>query len=116
LEKIKMSTLQRAMVILEYLSERGAAPASELIEHSGIPKSTAYLLLKEMQQLGLVSQDDRGNYRLWVRLIALGDRASEQLDIRDTARPHLEALMNRAFLVRAHSHRMREYLVLFSYR
>jgi DNA-binding IclR family transcriptional regulator len=99
LEKSKMSSLQRAMVILEYLSERGAAPASELIEHSGIPKSTAYLLLKEMQRLGLVSQDDRGNYRLWVRLIALGERASGQLDIRDTARPHLEALMNRTGLL-----------------
>ncbi len=94
-----MSTLQRTMVILEYLAEQGTAPASELIEHSGIPKSTAYLLLKELLQLGLISQDERGNFRLWVRLIALGERASEQLDIRETSRPHLEKLMARTGLL-----------------
>lgn len=80
-------------MVLEYLAEHGTASASELIEHSGIPKSTAYLLFKELQALGMISQDDRGNYRLWVRLIALGERAAGQLDIRDTSRPHLEKLM-----------------------
>jgi DNA-binding IclR family transcriptional regulator len=99
LEKDKKSTLQRAMTILEYLAEHGAASASDLIEHSGIPKSTAYLLLKELQQLGLISQGDRGNYRLWVRLIALGERAAGQIDIRETSRPHLEALMERTGLL-----------------
>ncbi|WP_211225339.1 IclR family transcriptional regulator [Maridesulfovibrio zosterae] len=93
MEKNKISTLQRSMVILEYLADHGTASASELIENSGIPKSTAYLLLKEMLQLRLISQDNRGHYRLWVRLIALGERASEQLDIRETSRPHLERLM-----------------------
>lgn len=87
------------MVILESLAESGPASASELIEHCGIPKSSGYLLLKEMQQIGLISQDDRGNYRLWVRLIALGEQAANQLDIRETARPHLEALMERTGLL-----------------
>ena len=99
MENNKKSTLERAMVILEYLAEHGTASASELIESSGIAKSTAYLLLKEMLQLGLISQNDRGHYRLWVRLIALGERASAQLDIRETSRPHLEALMERIGLL-----------------
>ncbi len=94
-----MSTLQRAVEILEQLADHGAAPASKLIEQTGIPKSTAYLLLKELQVLGLISQDERGHYRLWVRLIALGERASAQLDIRETSRPHLEALMERTGLL-----------------
>jgi DNA-binding IclR family transcriptional regulator len=93
LEKHKTSTLQRTMMILDCLAERGTASASQLIEHSGIPKSTAYLLLKELQQLGVISQDAMGDYRLWIRLIALGERAAGQLDIREISRPHLERLM-----------------------
>lgn len=99
MEKRKTTTLQRTLSILDYLAEYGAASAPQLIEYSGVPKSTAYLLLKELQQLGLVSVDDRGNYRLWVRLIALGERAAEQLDIRSAARPHLEALAQSAGLL-----------------
>jgi len=95
----KTSSLQRTMAILECLAERGTATTAQLIEHGRIPKSTAYLLLREMAQLRLVSVDDHGNYRLGVRLIALGERAGAQLDIRDVARPHLEALMERTGLL-----------------
>lgn len=94
-----MSTLQRTMAILECLAEQGSANTAQLIEHSGMPKSTAYLLLKELQELRLVKQDDRGNYRLWVRLIALGEKAAAQLDVREISRPHLTVLMERTGLL-----------------
>lgn len=82
------------MAVLEFLEANGKSLPSEIIEGLKIPKSSAYNLLDEMQRHGLLTQGSDGRYQLWMRLIVLGEGASNQLDIREHARRHLQRLMD----------------------
>ena len=90
----KVPALQRAVAILNYVAEQGACQGSALIPVLSAPKSSVYLLLEELKQLRLLSQGSDGLYRLGIKLIELGEQASGQLDMRELARPHLNALMH----------------------
>lgn len=99
LEKQKVPALKRIMHILDLLEARGACPAAEIIEALALPKSTVYVLLEELQKEGLVRRNDAGHWQLWLRLIALGNAASANLDIRDVARKSLFSLMEETGLL-----------------
>lgn len=99
LEKQKVPALKRIMNILDLLEARGACPAAEIIEALALPKSTVYVLLEELQKEGLVRRNDAGHWELWLRLIALGNAASSNLDIRDVARKFLFSLMEETGLL-----------------
>ena len=81
------------MAILGELEAHGPSLAGELISALGLPKSSTYTLLDAMKQHKLITQDSQGRYRLWLRLLALGQAASASLDRRDVARRHLLRLM-----------------------
>lgn len=85
--------LDKAMAILGALETRGPMAAGELIGALGLPKSSTYVLLDAMKRHKLITQDSQGRYRLWLRLMALGQAASASLDRRDIARRHLLHLM-----------------------
>lgn len=71
-------------------AERGLA---ELSREQGLNKTTAYRLLTALESEGLVERSASGEaWRLGPELIALGGRASGTLDLREAARPELEAL------------------------
>lgn len=89
----KVPALQRAVAILNYVAEQGACQGSALIPVLSAPKSSVYLLLEELKQLRLLSQGSDGLYRLGIKLIEFGEQASGQLDMRELARSHLNALM-----------------------
>ena len=93
-DKTAVPALDKVMAILGELETRGPSLAGELIAALGLPRSSAYTLLDAMKQHKLVAQDSQGRYRLWMRLLALGQAASASLDIRDVARRRLLRLPN----------------------
>ncbi|MBS1154098.1 MAG: hypothetical protein H6R07_22 [Proteobacteria bacterium] len=95
----KVPALQRAVAILDYVAEQGACQGSALIPVLNAPKSSVYLLLEELKHLRLLSQGPDGQYRLGIKLIEFGEQASGQLDMREVARPHLNALMQETGLL-----------------
>lgn len=99
LEKTKMPAIARMMSILSHLEKNGASTPASLIADLGLPKSTLYVLLEEMCHFNLIGRDDKGRYRLWMRLIELGHNASTQYAIRDVGRPFLERLARDANLL-----------------
>lgn len=98
-DKTAVPALDKVMAILGELETRGPSLAGELIAALGLPRSSAYTLLDAMKQHKLVAQDSQGRYRLWMRLLALGQAASASLDIRDVARRHLLRLMEETGLL-----------------
>lgn len=68
---------------------------NELARRIEVNPSTASRLLATLEQGGLVWRDDRGRFRLGLRLLALADRVMARLDVREVARPHLHALVER---------------------
>ncbi|CAG5080066.1 IclR family transcriptional regulator [Thermobacillus xylanilyticus] len=89
-----IQALDRALRILDLFDEH--TPELKLTEISArmqLHKSTAHALLRTLQIHGYIEQDEEsGKYRLGLRLLEKGQMLLQNLDIRNVARPHLQAL------------------------
>jgi len=92
-----MNSLARGLAILETLVQRGTDMGiSELARAANTDKSTVFRLLTTLSQCGYVMQDsETRKYRPTSRLIALGSAVLSRIDLRETARPFLTALVER---------------------
>ncbi len=82
--------LDKAVVILSFLSEVGPATLAEVVEGTGLPRPTAYRLLAALEAHHLVGRGN-GRYALGMRLLGWGNRAVG-LDLVEAARPVLATL------------------------
>lgn len=82
--------MDKAVVILSFLSERGSATLAEVVGGTGLPRPTAHRLLSALEAHRLVGRND-GRYSLGVRLLGWGSGAMG-LDLVEAARPVLAAL------------------------
>ena len=82
--------MDKAVVILSFLSEGGPATLAEVVEGTGVSRPTAYRLLSALEAHHLVGRGG-GRYALGMRLLAWGNEAVG-LDLAEAARPVLGAL------------------------
>jgi DNA-binding IclR family transcriptional regulator len=83
------------MRVLEFLahSRRGAS-VSNVSRNLALPKSSAFLLLKTLEQEGYLRRSVRsGKFYFGLRLVRLCRSALANLDLREVARPFLTSLM-----------------------
>ena len=85
-----VGVLDKAVVILSFLSEGGPATLAEVVEGTGLSRPTAYRLLSALEAHHLVGRGG-GRYALGMRLLAWGNEAVG-LDLAEAARPVLGAL------------------------
>ena len=85
--------LGKALDLLDVLAGSGAVSLAEVSQRAGINKVTAFRILANFEERGYVEREPgSGQYRLGLRLLELSARLRERLDLRNVARPHLEAL------------------------
>lgn len=83
-----VQSVDRALEILEILSEKSEAGVTEIAHIIGVHKSTVSRLIDALVRRGLVEQiSDRGKFRLGIGLIKLAGSASAQLDSVMQSRP-----------------------------
>ncbi|HAT2607581.1 TPA: IclR family transcriptional regulator [Kluyvera intermedia] len=99
LESSKVPALSRAIEILNLIARIGPCSAAIIIEETGIPKSTAYLILAELKKARLLRIDSNDNYCLWTKLVELAGHALARMDLREIARPRLTELMDETGLL-----------------
>ena len=99
LESTKVPALSRAIDILNLIARSGPCSAAIIIEETGIPKSTAYLILAELKKARLLRVDSNDNYCLWTKLVELAGHALARMDLREIARPRLTELMDETGLL-----------------
>jgi DNA-binding IclR family transcriptional regulator len=88
-----VQAVDRAVAILELLSDRPAAGVTEIAQAIGVHKSTAFRLLASLEAGDLVEQAaHRGSYSLGFGLVRLATAVSEGLELTRQARPACEAL------------------------
>jgi DNA-binding IclR family transcriptional regulator len=91
-----IQSVDRAIEILERLAGRGGcASLSELADDLGLSRSTVHGLLATLKQRGLVAQETNAHYALGIKLFELGSAAVARLDLRTSAGPVLEGLVER---------------------
>lgn len=85
----------RAVSLLEALAEGGELGTTDLARRTGITPSTTSRQLGTLARLGYVEHlPQTGRYRLGVRVLRLANAVLGRLNLRDVARPHLEALVD----------------------
>ncbi len=100
-EKSRVPALERFTKVLQVLCEQQRT-AGELLKLTGMPKSTLYILLDEMESYGYIRQNADGKYQLWSRLISLGEKARESIDIKDMVSPALQMLLSQVDCLAVH--------------
>ena len=71
-----VGVIDKSAAILEALAERGPATLADLVDATGISRPTAHRLAVALEAHGLVGRDERGRFRLGVRLAAWGRSAA----------------------------------------
>ena len=87
--------MQRAFSVLDALAEADTElGTNEIARRTGINASSVSRLLATLVAGGLVEHvSESGRYRLGLRLLQLGNVVLARLDLRQIARPHLQALV-----------------------
>lgn len=93
----KIQSIERAVLILDQFTVRTPELRfTEIVEGTGLNKSTAFNLISTLVSLGILEQDPgTKNYRLGVHLMKLGEIAKKSIKIIDIARPFMTELRNK---------------------
>jgi IclR family acetate operon transcriptional repressor len=89
-----VAAVERALAVLDVLADgQQELGTNEIARRTGINASTVSRLLATLARAGMVEHvAATGRYRLGLRLLQLGNAVAGRLDLRELARPHLEAL------------------------
>lgn len=91
--KYSTPAVEKAFAVLELLSHREQGTRLvDVVEQLSLPKSSAFVLLSCLQDLGYIARDGDGRYRLSSRMFELGMRAVRNMDLTEMAVSHLEKL------------------------
>lgn len=92
-----VQAVERALKILIVLAEAGTPlTLTQIRDKTDLNISTAHRLLHTLMNDGFISQDkDTGKYMLGLRTFEVGHAALYSMDIRTTARPFLQELVDR---------------------
>lgn len=90
-----VQVFDRADCLLSLLANQQApVNLKVLASESGLHVSTAHRILGALATIGLVEHQIGGLYRLGLRWLEYGNLVRERLEVRDVARPFIEALHN----------------------
>lgn len=92
--KYDVAVVHKALDILEALAESDGLSLKELVQLTGIPKTSAFRLINTLEGRGYIDRKDGGAYVVGPRALRLEDGAAKRLDLRAIARPHLELIRN----------------------
>ncbi len=91
-EGTALTSVDRALRLLEELARHGPLGATELANRTGCAKATAFRLARTLQARGFVVQNQDSSYRLGPRCLLLATGVHTSFDVRREALPAMEAL------------------------
>jgi DNA-binding IclR family transcriptional regulator len=91
-EGTALTSVDRALRLLEELARSGPLGATELANRTGCAKATAFRLARTLQARGFVVQKLDSSYRLGPRCLLLATGVHTSFDVRHEALPVMEAL------------------------
>jgi DNA-binding IclR family transcriptional regulator len=90
----RVTTLERAILILDYLMETKEKPNfSQIAAALNIPNGTAFNILKTLEKYGLIERDITSKvYQLGMKLFQLGNNVESIRELREAALPFMREL------------------------
>ncbi len=90
-----ISAVVRTMTVLEALSEGGFFSFETLSERIGLAKPTLFRFLKTLKSLGYVTQSEDSKYSLSLKMLNVGSKALESMDLCEVSRNVIKRLATR---------------------
>ncbi|WP_186672406.1 IclR family transcriptional regulator [Sporosarcina sp. BP05] len=90
----KNKTVVRSMDIVNLFMDHTELSFQEIIDLSGIPKTSVYRMLMSLEEMGFLEKGIDLKYRLGLLFLKFGHLVSSRLDIRQIAYPVMENLHN----------------------
>lgn len=90
-DRNRVSSVERAFDIIEFIHERDAARLSDVVEHFDLAKSTAHRHLSTLEEAGYLVTDADG-YRLSFKFLELGEDVRRRKSVYQQAKPVVEQL------------------------
>lgn len=87
-----VGVLDKSVAVMEVLAESGPSSLAQLVSATGLARPTVHRLALALEAHGLVGRDERGRFRLGVRLAAWGHRVGRALPVVAHAGPALADL------------------------
>lgn len=90
------AVIERLVRILEtFDAKRTSQSAAQIARRTGLPSSTAYRMVGDLVDYGLLERDAQGHVTIGLRLWELALRGSPALGLRQAAQPFMSALNQR---------------------
>ncbi len=93
-EDKQISAAVRTMSVLEALSEGGFFTFDELVDKVGLAKPTLFRFLKTLKSLGYIQQHPDSKYSLSLKMLTIGSKALDSMDLHEISRPLIKKLAN----------------------
>lgn len=88
-----VKSVDRAIRILELLSENNKMGITEISKKLNLPKTTTFDIISTLHERGILEKDEENNrYFLGLKLFELGDAARANFELRKIAVPYLKEL------------------------
>ena len=93
-DKFYVQSVNRALEIIEKISEANGHGISvtEISRSIGLPVSTVYRLIQNLQAWNYVHENSEGNYTLGLKLLQLGSIVLRNVELRNIAQKYMEEL------------------------
>lgn len=88
----KNKTVVKSMDILNLFLMHDKLNLNEMVELSGIPKTSVHRMLGSLEDMGFLTKDEEGKYSLGLLFLQFGQLVADRLDIRQVALPVMKAL------------------------
>jgi IclR family transcriptional regulator, KDG regulon repressor len=85
-------TVVKSMQILTLFVNHSKLTFNEMIELSGLPKTSLHRMIVSLEEMGFLTKDDDGYYSLGLIFLQFGQLVAERLDIRKIALPVMKQL------------------------
>ncbi|MBM7646037.1 DNA-binding IclR family transcriptional regulator [Scopulibacillus daqui] len=85
-------TVIKSMKILKLFLTHAKLSFNDMMEHSGIPKTSLHRMIRSLEEMGFLTKDEDGYYSLGLLFLQFGQLVADRLDIRTIARPFMKEL------------------------
>lgn len=93
--EIKVKSLQKAMEILNYFTEKQVLGVTEISERFGLYKSTVHNILSTLKAMEYLEQDEEtGKYKLGIQVFNLSKAMGDTYSITKIAMPYMQEIAN----------------------
>jgi IclR family KDG regulon transcriptional repressor len=88
----KNKTVVKSLDLLNLFLTHHKLNLNEMVQLSGIPKTSIHRMIGSLEEMGFLHKDEEGKYSLGLLFLQFGQLVAERLEIRQVARPIMQAL------------------------